>query len=151
MAEPCEVWFYHLQRSGPEQVLPDILSRCVGRKWRVVVLSPDAERLERLDEHLWTFNNEAFLPHGMSGSTLDVRQPILLAQGEAPVQGRDVLILLDGARPATLEGLKRCIIMFDGLDQQQLASAREFWRWASGNKFPASYWKQTESGWEKQA
>ena len=48
-AAPCEVWFYHLERSGLDQVLPDLLERTLARGWRALVRSDLPERLDHLD------------------------------------------------------------------------------------------------------
>ncbi|MDB5454933.1 MAG: polymerase chi subunit HolC, partial [Caulobacter sp.] len=40
-ATPCDVWFYHLERSALEQVLPELLEKTLGRGWRALVRGPD--------------------------------------------------------------------------------------------------------------
>jgi len=153
MAEgPCEVWFYHLERSSAEQVLPELLEKTLGRGWKALVRGIDPLRLTALDEHLWTYREESFLPHGVTGEPLADRQPVLLTVGLDNPNGGDVLFLIDGAEPGDLAGLTRCILLFDGRDDAALGTAR--WRWTLFKKggHPVSYWRQgAERGWEKQA
>src|SRR5919205_246230 len=59
-----EVWFYHLQGQPLERVLPNLLERSLERGWRIVVQAASDERVEALDAHLWTYRDDAFLPHG---------------------------------------------------------------------------------------
>ena len=35
----CEVWFYHLERTGLEQALPELLNKTLARGWRALVRS----------------------------------------------------------------------------------------------------------------
>ena len=35
-AAPCEVWFYHLEQTGLEQALPELLEKTLQRGWRAI-------------------------------------------------------------------------------------------------------------------
>jgi len=147
----CEVWFYHLERSGLEQVLPELLEKTLQRGWRALVRSPDPERIEHLDGWLWTYRDDSFLPHGPADEAGAARQPILLSTEPENANGADVLFLIDGAEAGALDGYQRCILLFDGRDEAALAAARQRWRDVKAAGHPASYWRQAERGWEKQA
>ena len=62
-----EVLFYHLERQTLEQALPLLLEATLKRGWRAVVHAGSQERVAALDAHLWTYKNEAFLPHAAKG------------------------------------------------------------------------------------
>lgn len=148
---PCEVWFYHMERSSLEQVLPDLLERTLSRGWKALVRSRLADRLEQLDAHLWTYRDDSFLPHGLTDEPHAAQQPVLLTSGMENANSADVLFLLDGAEAGPLDGFTRCVVLFDGRDEAALATARAQWRVIKGNGLPVSYWKQMARGWEKQA
>ena len=148
---PCEVWFYHLARSGLDQVLPDLLERTLGRGWKAIVRAREAERIEHLDGWLWAYRDDSFLPHGTAGEPQKARQPILLTLEMDNPNEADVLFVVDGADPGDLAGYARCMIVFDGRDEAQLALARSQWKAVKSKGHPAVYWKQHERGWEKQA
>jgi DNA polymerase-3 subunit chi len=153
MAEgACEVWFYHLERSGPDQVLPELLQRTLQRGWRALVRAPAEPRLEELDAWLWTFRDDSFLPHGLASEPLADRQPVLLSTSEENANSAQALFLLDDAEPGELASYERCLILFDGRDEQALAAARARWKQIKGSGHPVSYWRQSGEGrWEKQA
>ena len=50
-----EIWFYHLERSSLDQVLPELLEKTLGRGWRALVLLRDPQLIADLDERLWTW------------------------------------------------------------------------------------------------
>ena len=148
----CEVWFYHLEGSGLDQVLPELLQKTLARNWRALVRAASRDRLDHLDGWLWSFRDDSFLPHGVDDEPLAAQQPILLTTGLDNANAAQALFLLDGAEPGALEGYERCIILFDGRDQTALEAARARWSALKGQHLPVSYWRQTAAGgWEKQA
>jgi DNA polymerase-3 subunit chi len=151
MAEACEVWFYHLERTGLDQALPELLEKTLARGWKAIVRTRAAERIDHLDGWLWTYRDESFLPHAPAGEPNAARQPILLTTGFDNVNGADALFLIDGAEPGELAGYARCVVLFDGADPDQLANARRLWSAVKALGLAVSYWKQQARGWEKQA
>ena len=148
----CEVWVYHLERSGLDQVLPELLDRTLQRGWKAIVRSPDPDRIEHLDSWLWSYRDEAFLPHGRADEPHPDRQPVLLTTGTDNANGAEALFLIDGAEPGELEDYVRCLVLFDGRDESALALARRRWSALKAQNLPVSYWRQgAERGWEKQA
>lgn len=147
----CQVWFYHLERSSLDEVLPGLLEKTLQRGWRALVRSPDPDRIEQLDAKLWTFRDDAFLPHGVADEPHAERQPVLLTTTDENPNRADVLFLVDGAEAGDLTGYQRCIAVFDGADDAQLAHARAAWKTYKGRGLPVSYFQQTERGWEKKA
>lgn len=146
----AEVWFYHLERSGPEAVLPELLEKALARGWRALVKATSAERLAQLDEHLWTFRDEAFLPHGRADHPQAEDQPILLTLGDEAPNGAAFLALIDNAAPPALEGFARTVLLFDGADEASLAAARKAWAEMKAAGHAITYWQQRpEGGWEK--
>ncbi len=145
-----EVWFYHLERTTPEQVLPGLLEKTLARGWRAVVRAPDRDRLAHFDRKLWAYRDDSFLPHGLEGEPRAERQPILLTAEVGNPNGAQALFLLDGAEPGPLEGWERCVILLDGRDEAAVAGARERWVAFKAAGAAVSYWKQAEQGgWSK--
>jgi DNA polymerase-3 subunit chi len=150
-ASATEVWFYHLERTGLEQALPELLEKTLQRGWKALVRVREAERLQHLDGWLWSYRDESFLPHAPDDEPGAARQPILLTTGFDNANGADALFLVDGADPGELSGYARCVVLFDGADAAQLAVARAQWSAVKKTGVAVSYWKQQARGWEKQA
>ncbi|HUD52827.1 DNA polymerase III subunit chi [Parvibaculum sp.] len=147
-----EVLFYHLQNAPLEQVLPQLLERSLARPWRAVVKVGNAERLEALVNHLWTYRDDSFLPHGTREDGPAEAQPIFMTVKDENPNGAQVIFLVDGAEPGDVAGYERCVLMFDGRDEEALARAREHWRRFKGEGHDATYWQQNDGGrWEKMA
>ena len=152
MSEPCEVWFYHLERTGIDLALPELLEKTLAKGWRALVRSPDRNRIEHLDGWLWSYREDSFLPHGVAGEAHEARQPVLLTSGMDNVNEAQALFLLDGAEAGPLEGFERCILLFDGRDPEAVAAARVRYKTFKDGGSSVSYWREDpERGWEKQA
>jgi DNA polymerase-3 subunit chi len=150
--DACEVWFYHLERTGLDQALPELLEKTLQRGWKAIVRTASDDRLEHLDGWLWSYRDESFLPHGLQSEPNAERQPVLLTTSNDNPNGAKALFLIDGAEPGSLSGYARALILFDGRDEGQLQRARQQWTALKGGGAPLSYWKQTPEGrWEKQA
>ena len=147
----CEVWFYHLERTGLDQALPELLEKTLQRQWKAIVRATTDARLSQLDGWLWTYRDDSFLPHGTADDPNAARQPVLLTNAAGNPNGADALFLVDGAEPGELAGYQRCVILFDGADAAQVQHARRQWTAIKARGLPASYWKQQDRGWEKQA
>ena len=149
--DACEVWFYHLERTGLDQVLPELLEKTLARGWKALVRTGEPGRIEHLDGWLWSYRDDSFLPHALAEEPNAERQPVLLTAGADNPNAADALFLVDGAEPGDLDGFTRCLVLFDGADDSQLAEARTLWSKIKRAGHPVSYWKQQARGWEKQA
>ena len=152
MAGPCEVWFYHLERSPLERVLPGLLEKTLKKGWKALIRTRERGRADDLDQLLWTYRDDSFLPHGLAAEPLAERQPVLITTDEANANGAEALFLLDGAEPGSLAGFERCIILFEGRDETALALARSRWKTLKADGAVVSYWQENpDRGWEKKA
>ena len=142
---PREAMFYHLERSGVEDALPELLEKTLERGKRALVRSTDSILLGRLDERLWSWREESFLAHGFAGEPAAARQPILLTTGDENENGADFLFMLDEP-PAALERFERCVLMFSGDDEAGLTRARSLWKQWKTSGASVAYHQQTEEG-----
>ncbi|MHB2168051.1 DNA polymerase III subunit chi [Alsobacter sp. R-9] len=148
-----EIWFYHLQSKPLEAVLPQLLERSLQRGWSVVVQAVTPERVAALDDLLWTYSDEGFLPHATDREPDAARERVVLTAGDGNPNGATVRFLVEGARlPATLDGLTRLVLLFDGNDEAALAAARGAWAELRKAGRQPTYWQQDEDGrWQKKA
>jgi DNA polymerase-3 subunit chi len=148
-----EILFYHMQRQPLEKVLPSLLEKSLERQWRVAVQAASEERLQSLDDQLWTYTDESFLPHGTDRDPDCAVQPVVLTLRDTNPNGASIRFLVEGAPlPEDIATYQRVCILFDGTDQDALLLAREQWRGAKEAGHSVAYWQQDESGrWQKKA
>jgi DNA polymerase-3 subunit chi len=149
-----EFWFYQLQTRTLDQALPALIEGSLQRGWRAVVQSRTPERLAAIDDLLWTYAEDSFLPHGSHSDGDPELQAVWLTCGDDNPNGARIRFLVEGAAAEPFAGsdYERLILLFDGRDEMSLAAAREQWRLLRLSNANLSYWQETEEGgWRKQA
>jgi DNA polymerase-3 subunit chi len=146
-----DVRFYHLQKQRLEDALPALLEKARERGHRIVVQAGTHERVKMLDSHLWTYRPETFLAHAAGPASSAPEQPIWLTAEEECPNNADTLVLVDGAT-ADPAAYALCCEMFDGQDEDAVATARTRWTAHKAAGHALTYWQQTDrGGWEKRA
>ena len=152
-----ETLFYHLERRALEDVLPGLLEKSLGRGWRAVIKTDSSERSDALDNLLWTYDDQSFLPHAQSGDGEAKLQKVSITVEDENPNGAQILFCVGGAAPsdwnaALFASLARVVMLFDGRDAAMLDSARAAWKKAKDAGHEVTYWKESPSGkFEKQA
>jgi DNA polymerase III subunit chi len=148
-----EILFYHLQQKPLEAVLPTLVEKSLERGWRAVVQATSAERLAALDDHLWTFSDESFLPHATDKEPDAAEQPVVLTLSDGNPNNAAIRFLVEGAPvPAEIGGYERLVLLFDGNDDEALAAARADWKSVKAAGHEVTYWQQDARGrWERKA
>lgn len=148
----AEILFYHLQNQPLEKVLPVLLGKCLERGWNVVVQAASDERVRALDEALWTFADESFLPHGTEADGEPESQPILLTVKDDNPNQAQVRVLIESVPSPDLSSYARALVLFDGNDDEALTKERERWKDLKAKGHDVTYWQQDEMGrWAKRA
>ena len=151
MADTAQYWFYHLEASTLEGVLPGLLEKTLEKGWRALVKLPET-KLEALDSFLWTFRDDAFLPHGRDDEPQADLQPILLSAGTESAKGFDAVFLLDGALVEDMDGVSRAMVMINGRSQDDIKRERARWKTLKDSGVNLAYYQQDDRGrWEKKA
>ena len=152
-----ETLFYHLERRSLDDVLPGVIEKTLERGWRALIRVESSERADAIDNLLWTYSEQTFLPHAQAGDGNPNRQPVLITVEEDNPNAANVLFLVGGAKPppwddAATKALTRVVLMFDGRDAHALAAARASWSAAKAAGHDVTYWKESATGkFEKQA
>lgn len=146
----AEVRFYHLQRQSQEDALPFLISKALENGHRLVVRLKDERQVAQLNERLWTFRPDSFLPHGSAKEGQADRQPVWLTHGNDNPNKADVLIVGQGAASAFGGEITLCCEMLDGGDAEAVQAARERWKAYKEAGHSVTYWLQNDrGGWEK--
>jgi len=146
-----EWWFYHLEKTGPERAAGPLLEKCLERGWPVLAVSADATRRAALDEALWTYDDQSFLPHGQAEAAgLEAaEQPILITASTDNANGAAVALLMDGTDLPVEARFERCMVMFDDGDSAARQKARTQFKAAKDAGLSARYFQQAGRGWKE--
>ena len=144
-----QVDFYHLTDAPVERVLPRIAERVLQEGGRLLIVSADEALAKRLDDHLWNYRPDSFLPHGRTGKPGEVDQPVLIAADSTPLNGARNIALADGVWRDEALTFDRVFLLFG---EDRIADARDAWR-ALGEQegVDRRFWKQDEAGkWSRE-
>ena len=151
-----DIRFYHLRPQGITQALPKLLLMTLARNQRAILRFGSQENMQFWDQHLWTFDPQAFLPHGIKNDPKAAEQPILLTTDYETLNSARYEFLLDGLTFQQAEQLMSAILFSDD-QQEQVESARVQWKALTekrkqGDQIQLSYWQQDGDGrWQQKA
>ena len=144
-----DVRFYHLTRQPLEQALPAILMKAYKGGRKVLVRCADGAMVKKMNDTLWTYRADSFLPHGMAGEEFAEDQPVLLTDKDENANNADVLVLCGGAVSEQIGDFALCCEMLEDHHADQVASARARWKDYKDAGHEVTYWFQSEAGgWE---
>lgn len=147
-----DIRFYHLQKQTLDQALPMILEKAYQADNRIIVKMSDEKEVERMNDILWTYRPDKFLPHGSKKNGNAPNQPIWLTDKEEKPNGANVIILTQNTTSDTISEYEMCCEMLDGRDENAVIQARQRWKEYQKDGHTVTYWFQSESGkWEKKA
>jgi DNA polymerase III subunit chi len=143
------IQFYHLLSTPLETALPKLVHTAYQKGMRVcIVAEPSLHPL--LDDALWTFRKDSFLPHGTEDADAALH-PILLASAPTRINDASVLMLTNGHHVAAeaTEGFERVFDLFNGHDEGAVEAARQRWATYLSEGYALKYIKQRpDSGWD---
>lgn len=94
--------FYLLSNSQPDAVglvACRLLEKAYQRGHRVFVFCDSKENAERLDELLWTYKEDSFIPHNLQGEGPEPPPPVQIGYGTEPRGFNDILLNMSPTIP----------------------------------------------------
>lgn len=147
-----EFRFHHLERRRVDTALPALLEAALAEGARVVVQAADAAARDALNERLWTYREDSFLPHGGPGDGDPGTQPVFLTETDETPNGASLRVLLNPADAPRFAGdaTPRIVVLFDARDEETMAAARAAWKALRDAEAAPSYWREGDEGeWVK--
>lgn len=146
-SEPVpEIRFYSLLGTSLESVLPRLLQKALEKGMRAVVKCSSVERVEALNQLLWTYDSASFIPHGSAADGNPSEQPIWLTTADENPNNADVIFLVDDAT-ADCGAYKLCCELINERDDEALAAAHIRWKDYKQLGYKTTYWKTSPKGW----
>ena len=139
------IQFYHLTATPLERALPKLLEKCVSGGFVTQVIAGSDDQVEHLNQLLWTYDPNSFLPHGSAKDGYVSQQPVLLATQVEAENPASILVVTDGSTPE-VDRFERVLDMFDGSNPQAVEDARKRWAHYKSAGLSLTYMQQTEQG-----
>jgi DNA polymerase-3 subunit chi len=112
---------------------------------KVVVFAADAAQISALDDAMWTFSEQDFLPHVMAGDELAAVTPVILTTdvGQA-LPHHQVLVNLSRETPAYFARFER-LFEIVSTDESDLLAGRERYRQYQQRGYPLTHFVAEKS------
>nr|CRH06616.1 putative DNA polymerase III, chi subunit [Candidatus Magnetococcus massalia] len=146
---PLKVRFYQLATDTRERALLKIVHKVYGLKMRCCLVAESAEQAKWVDDHLWRYPPDSFLPHGMAHEEMATEQPILISDQPQDSNGATVVVML-GSQP--LEKLEQFDMLVDFVpsDDESRRGSRLRYKHYLDAGCTMEYWIQdAKGGWAK--
>lgn len=122
--------FYLIQkprfREEPLRLVCELARKAYDANLWTLVLARDAAQAEALDELLWAFDEDAYIPHQIAGTDdEDELTPVLIASPDIDVSLRALVINL---RDAPVEGGFERVLEVVPADESARGPLRERWK-----------------------
>lgn len=121
--------FYLIQkerfREEPLLLVCELARKAHDANLWTLVLTRDAEQAEQLDELLWAFDDEAYIPHQIAGDEEDELTPVLIASPDVDTPMRALVINL---RDEPVSGSFDRVLEVVPADDSARGPLRERWK-----------------------
>jgi len=121
------VHFESLEHADRILGISKLLLRRNRLKPHVLVICPDEDFMQQLDEALWTIHPESFIPHAIANSDKETnaKQPILLAT--SIIRDNQPQVLINGGLevPTELSEFSHIVDFVDAWDEDLKQASRE--------------------------
>ncbi|MBA8882458.1 DNA polymerase III subunit chi [Dokdonella fugitiva] len=112
-------------RAEPLLLVCELAKKAFASEQPTLVLARSQDQAEALDELLWSFDENAFIPHQIAGDDDDVITAVLIVPPGAAAADRPLVINL---RDACAPGLFERVLEVVPADEAERAGSRERWK-----------------------
>jgi DNA polymerase-3 subunit chi len=121
--------FYLLTSSQPDArclVACRLLEKAYYKGHRVFVWCDNQHDAELLDELLWTFRDDSFIPHNLQGEGPEPPPPVHIGYDREPRGFNDILLNLASVIPPFYHKFKRIIEVVPSIEEQKAQSRAHY-------------------------
>lgn len=112
-------------RDDPLLLVCELAKRAFESGQSTLILARSADQADALDEKLWEFDENAFIPHQLAGDDDDTITPVLIVAPGAETPDRPLVINL---RDECAPGLFERVLEVVPADEAQRLGSRERWK-----------------------
>jgi len=112
-------------RAEPLRLVCELARKAHDAGQATLILARDRAQAEELDDLLWAFDDDAYVPHQIAGDEEDELAPVLIATPDVDVPLRPLVLNL---RDAAVEGAFERVLEVVPADESARGPLRERWK-----------------------
>lgn len=117
------VFFIELTVSNKHKYICDITEILLGQGKRVNIFTANEKDANLIDQLLWTFRQDSFIPHARSESAED--EPVVIYSSPEIERNADTLVLFDPIEHHKINGYQYIIDFAELYDEKRLQASRQ--------------------------
>ena len=116
---------------------------------RIVIFCEDQETAELVDDYLWSYRDDSFIPHSIKKHRETSIDPILVTTDLYGVYEHNVLVALNGVliKEKDWQRFAKIYYFFDDQDSGEKENARSMWKSFSSLDINCKYWINEKNKW----
>ena len=123
-----DVLFVEVTASRMEMRACEIAERTYAQGISLQIIAANHEQTARLDELLWSFRPDSFVPHGLfEGGTRDPSEPVAITHTHVKVPGLQSLLMMDYCPIELVAEFTQAFHLVVVDNQERLKSSRDYW------------------------
>lgn len=139
------VRFYQLAATSMAEAVARLANKAYDRGLKSCLLVRDAAHAREMDDYLWLFPADSFLPHGVSSGKNPAGQPLLIATAPDDRNGATVILIT----AETVVSPEQFDMIIDFVVTANLNASRIRFSHYQKAGCQMEYWEQTDQGWKK--
>ena len=144
-----KVYFYN---SSHRDVVADIAvltEKIFMINQSIVIFCTDQETVEVVDNYLWAYREEGFIPHSIKKNEKNSVYPILITTSIDEGYEHDILLVLNGVliKEKYWQKFATIYYFFDDQDNKEKENARSMWKSLSSLNAECKYWVNKKNKW----
>ena len=126
-----QIDFYVLQEQSPDgrfKLACRIIEKAYRLGHRIYVRTSDPDHTNKLDDLLWTFSQNSFIPHQLSSESNSIDSPVVIGENLLATDDTDVVISVADDPVSNFTAYPR-IVDIVGCKDEEKASGRDRFRY----------------------
>ena len=144
-----KAYFYNSSHRNVVVDISRLIEKLFKEKNRILVCCKDLETVEVIDEFLWAYKEDGFIPHSIDTKERSSIYPILITTNINEEFEHNILLALSGVliKEKDWRKFSKAYYFFDDQENNEKENAREMWKSFSALNIVCKYWVNKENKW----
>ncbi len=145
-----EIFFYNIESRDFLKDISLLIEKLFRQGIKVLIFCPDDSIARLLDDFLWTFKEESFIPHIVVDKNYNHLETIIISKDKLNVESFKTLIVFKGSSvdSAFCNKFEKTYYFFDDNNADEKKLARNVWREALRLGIKCNYWRVENNRWK---
>ena len=144
-----KVYFYNSSKRDIVSDISVLSEKLFLKNDSIVIFCTDQETVAVVDDFLWAYKEDGFIPHSIKKNEKTSLYPILITNSIHEGYEHDVLLVLNGVliKEKYWQKFAKIYYFFDDQDNKEKENARSMWKSLSSLNAECKYWVNKKNKW----